>query len=473
MDKEVNRNTTSSAYHQPSLDGSLNSDKKHSAEPILRTTTRTTILIAFVESKTVHAPPCPNAPDWQVSATVETARSKTAIVSPSFIRASVTPRSNEFKAADGTAAPKEYVAMLIALTAAINSGDLKEVRNLSQQAASCEFWFIWKYLNSSILQNPVKKKNYDLVEFLLINFKKDVSRFINGPIHGGQFSALGAAAANDDAGMGLILFEAGALPEESCSKLFLDSLLAHAVELRDIPLVEKLMCYGNPELVKNFPKRNDDGVIYKINPHKAISFHLRNGNKQALTSIFSLGIHPSGPFKSSRIFHSLLENAADRQNLRTLKLLIASKPEKMKSLKPPKGLEDVMRAAALGGHAKVLEILLDYHPLVRPARNDGTVFSRFLNFFDDNIFLSGRVLDKVKQGGDTLLHLAARSGDVATMAVLLDRGANGKKIIEEEKRKLTSSAQPQSPNSLPAWTVDFLAMNCAERDMEIIRRPSL
>jgi hypothetical protein len=474
MDKEVNRNIATIAYQKLLLNGPVNSDTHHLNKPILRTATPLTPLISSLESKTAHAPRCPNVPDWQLSAKVQSAGSRTALASSSsFNQAPVRRRSEEFKAADGTPAPKEYVAMLTDLTAAINSGKLKKVRALFRQAAFCKFGPMWKYLNSSILRIPVEKKNYKLVELILINLKNYAFWIINGPTRGGEFSLLNAAHANDDSAMGLLLFKYGALPGKGCSQLFINRLLAYAVELRDTALVEKLMCYGDPELVRDFPERNSDGIIYKINPHKAIEFHLTNGNKEALTTIFSLGIHPFGPFKSSRIFRSLLEEAADWRHLKRLNLLIASKPEQMKSLKPPKGLEDIMRAAAINGHAEVLKILLNYHPLARPARNDGTAFSRFLNFFDDNIGFSGRVLDRQDQQGDTLLHLAVRSGDVATTTVLLDRGANGKKIIEEENRKLTSSAPPQSTNSLPVWTVDFLAMKCAERDAESSQAPQV
>ena len=104
--------------------------------------------------------------------------------------------------------------------------------------------------------------------------------------------------------------------------------------------------------------------------------------------------------------------------------------------KPTAALMRAIQVAASSGTAETLEILLDHQMTVRTERVDASRSSKAPDRMADNLSLSSQPLEMKDETGRTLLHLAARSGNAATLALLLSRGANPRELDGKKQSAL-------------------------------------
>lgn len=437
---------------------------KQREAPLVRSTSRGISLMPSDANQETHAPRRQEAPRWQPLSQPGPSQGKTVAASSSCTLPPRTQGPETVIAADGTQASQLIHETVVLLKMVLNSGDSDKFDYLVERVDLEDLEPALKYLDGSILNDLLRDGRIEIIRKFLRFFGDGALRFINGPERGGQFDALGAAASRNQVSIGLMLIEEGARPEKSCPKKFLDNMLRKAIAEYRWHLVSFLTCYADPGLLRNLPKRpshdepgNQQDMLDLSGP---MLFHLANKNAAAVTSIYSAMFNHAGTRGSDKLFFNILNRAIYCNDIDALRLVFSARPESMKSFKPFKGYDAYMIRAARQGNTAVLEVLLDFHPLIRPARNDGGVISRFLNFLDDNIFFSGRAIDKEDGAGNTLLYQAARSHNVATMALLLERGANGHKLLEKEAQEPIAPTLPnrKADKALPAWTIDYLAM---------------
>jgi hypothetical protein len=445
--------------------------------PLLRTTSGAISLIPSNASKETHAPRRQEAPVWQPPSPPAPSQGKTLAASSPGALPPGAQGQKKFIAADGAPAPSAIHAIVALLDKVLSSRSSAAFERVVECVDIESLKLALNYLDGSILEDLIHAGRIGMIRKFLRCFGDDALRFINGPERRGQFDALGAAASGNQVCIGLMLIEAGARPESNCPKKFLDNMLKEAIAEYKWGLVSFLAYYADPALLRNLPTlpSHDEPGSHQdmLDLSGPMFFHLANRNKAALTSIYSAMFNHAGTRGSDKLFFTLLHRSMVCHGIDALRLVFAARPESMKAAKPVEGYDVYMIRAAKQGNTAVLEVLLDFHPLIRPARNDGGAISRSLNFLDDTLFFSGRAIDKEDDAGNTLLYHAARSENVATMALLLERGADGKKLLGKEAQRLIAPTLPyrKAYKALPAWTIDYLAMKSSPGSMRSTDQP--
>ena len=303
------------------------------------------------------------------------------------------------------------------------------------------------YTSCSVMADATKTGDMCLLQLLFdeaedANFQDKVyDQMLNGYGDAGGEYLLDIAASCMDLKIGLMLAEKGAKPGPNCPQQFLDSLLEQAIASRSENAMRNLLGYGADwNLFFYSEQRHQIDFSHSSGFLRPASvFHRKSGNKQALLDIVCLWAGSNS--RSNEKFDERLEHCASDKNRSRVKELLEMRPYVIEAdqSKPTAALMRAIQVAASAGTAATLEILLDHHMSVRTERGDTSRSSKAPARMAGAISWSSQPLDMKDEAGQTLLHLAARSGNAATVAVLLKRGAKLRELDGEKQWALTTA----------------------------------
>jgi ankyrin repeat protein len=301
------------------------------------------------------------------------------------------------------------------------------------------------YTSCSVMADATRTGDMCLLQLLFdeakdANFQEKLyDQMLNGYGDAGGEYLLDIAASRMDLKIGLMLAEKGAKPGPNCPKQFLDNLLEQAIASRSENAMRNLLGYGADWNLFFYSKQRHqfDFSHTKAFLKPACHFHHKAGNKQAVLDIVCLWAGSKS--QSNEKFDEEIERTASDENHLRAQELLEMRPHVVEAdhAKPTAALVRAIQVAASVGTAKTLEILLDHYMSVRTERGDAHLSSKAPARMADNISLSSQLLDMNYYTVQTLLQLAAQSGNAEKIALLLERGASPREVDGKKQLALT------------------------------------